>query len=464
MLTGRDKMELSKKAFKAYDIRGIVPGEVNAELAYRVGRVFAAMFAAETAVVGHDIRLTGPELANAVADGLRDGGCTVYDIGGCGTEMVYYATAHLNTDGGIMVTASHNPADYNGMKLVRSGARPVSSDTGLMDIGRMATEEGEFPHVVVAGKERGKLIKKDTMPDYIEHLLSYIDVKNLKPLKIVANPGNGGAGPVLAKLAEHLPFEFIKINETPDGSFPNGVPNPLLEHNRAVTADKVVAEKADLGIAWDGDFDRCFFYDNEGNFIEGYYLVGLLASELLPRFPGARIIYDTRVYWNTRELIQAGGGIPVMGKTGHAFMKERMRAEDAVYGGEMSAHHYFRDFAYCDSGMLPWMLVIAAMQRHGKPLAELVRERMDAWPCSGEINRRVADAPALMRKIRDHYAPAATYEDAIDGVNLEFGNWRFNLRMSNTEPLLRLNVESRADRALLEEKTAELLALIDAGL
>lgn len=457
-------MELSKKAFKAYDIRGIVPGEVNAELAYRVGRVFAAMFAAETAVVGHDIRLTGPELANAVADGLRDGGCTVYDIGECGTEMVYYATAHLNTDGGIMVTASHNPADYNGMKLVRSGARPVSSDTGLMDIGRMATEEGEFPHVVVAGKERGKLIKKDIMPDYIEHLLSYIDVKNLKPLKIVVNPGNGGAGPVLAKLAEHLPFEFIKINETPDGSFPNGVPNPLLEHNRAVTADKVVAEKADLGIAWDGDFDRCFFYDNEGNFIEGYYLVGLLASELLPRFPGARIIYDTRVYWNTRELIQAGGGIPVMGKTGHAFMKERMRAEDAVYGGEMSAHHYFRDFAYCDSGMLPWLLVIAAMQRHGKPLAELVRERMDAWPCSGEINRRVADAPALMRKIRDHYAPAATYEDAIDGVNLEFGDWRFNLRMSNTEPLLRLNVESRADRALLEEKTAELLALIDAGL
>ena len=274
----------------------------------------------------------------------------------------------------------------------------------------------------------------------------------------------GRAGLLLKELAPHLPHEFIFCQMEPDGTFPNGVPNPLLPEKRAATARAVREHKADLGIAWDGDFDRCFFYDNEGNFIEGYYLVGLLASELLPRFPGARIIYDTRVYWNTRELIQAGGGIPVMGKTGHAFMKERMRAEDAVYGGEMSAHHYFRDFAYCDSGMLPWLLVIAAMQRHGKPLAELVRERMDAWPCSGEINRRVADAPALMRKIRDHYAPAATYEDAIDGVNLEFGNWRFNLRMSNTEPLLRLNVESRADRALLEEKTAELLALIDAGL
>lgn len=455
-------MELSKKAFKAYDIRGIVPGEVNAELAYRVGRVFAAMFAAETAVVGHDIRLTGPELANAVADGLRDGGCTVYDIGECGTEMVYYSTAHLNTDGGIMVTASHNPADYNGMKLVRSGARPVSSDTGLMDIGRMATEEGEFPHVVVAGKERGKLIKKDIMPDYIEHLLSYIDVKNLKPLKIVANPGNGGAGPVLAKLAEHLPFEFIKINETPDGSFPNGVPNPLLEHNRAVTADKVVAEKADLGIAWDGDFDRCFFYDGEGNFIEGYYCVGLLAGELLRRFPGGKVVHDTRVYWNTREVVLAAGGTPVMGKTGHAFMKERLRAEDAVYGGEMSAHHYFRDFAYCDSGMLPWLLVLGLVQRTGRPLAELVAERMALYPCSGEINRRVADAPALMRRVRERYAAQAVHEDHTDGVNLEFPQWRFNLRRSNTEPLLRLNVETRGDRALLEDKTAELLRLMDA--
>lgn len=359
-------MELSKKAFKAYDIRGIVPGEVNAELAYRVGRVFAAMFAAETAVVGHDIRLTGPELANAVADGLRDGGCTVYDIGECGTEMVYYATAHLNTDGGIMVTASHNPADYNGMKLVRSGARPVSSDTGLMDIGRMATEEGEFPHVVVAGKERGKLIKKDIMPDYIEHLLSYIDVKNLKPLKIVANPGNGGAGPVLARLAEHLPFEFIKINETPDGSFPNGVPNPLLEHNRAVTADKVVAEKADLGIAWDGDFDRCFFFDEKGEFIEGYYIVGLLAAAFLKKLPGSKIMYDPRLTWSTEEIIAEKGGVPVRCKSGHAFMKECMRLNDVVYGGEMSAHHYFRDFSYCDSGMLPWLLVTELMCCEGK--------------------------------------------------------------------------------------------------
>lgn len=451
-------MELSKKAFKAYDIRGIVPGEVNAELAYRVGRVFAAMFAAETAVVGHDIRLTGTELANAVADGLRDGGCTVYDIGECGTEMVYYATAHLNTDGGIMVTASHNPADYNGMKLVRSGARPVSSDTGLMDIGRMATEEGDFPHVVVAGKERGKLIKKDIMPDYIEHLLSYIDVKNLKPLKIVANPGNGGAGPVLARLAEHLPFEFIKINETPDGSFPNGVPNPLLEHNRAVTADKVVAEKADLGIAWDGDFDRCFFFDEKGEFIEGYYIVGLLAAAFLKKLPGSKIMYDPRLTWSTEEIIAEKGGVPVRCKSGHAFMKECMRLNDVVYGGEMSAHHYFRDFSYCDSGMLPWLLVTELMCCEGKKLSELVGERMEKFPCSGEFNRKVENSKAVLAAIEEKYGDGKI--DKLDGLSIEYDSWRFNVRVSNTEPVMRLNVETRGDKALLKEKTEEILAVI----
>ena len=423
--------------FKAYDIRGKVPDPLSPELAFALGRAVAEHFAARRVVLGYDARLSGPVLHAALAAGLHQAGARVFSLGMCGTEEIYDAAARQDFDAGIMITGSHNPADENGFKLVLRGARPVS----------------EAPVTPVSFRQ-----------EYVRRILDYTGAAAQKPLRIVADAGNGCAGLLLRELAPHLPHEFIFCQMEPDGTFPNGVPNPLLPEKRTATARAVREHKADLGIAWDGDFDRCFFYDNEGNFIEGYYLVGLLASELLPRFPGARIIYDTRVYWNTRELIQAGGGIPVMGKTGHAFMKERMRAEDAVYGGEMSAHHYFRDFAYCDSGMLPWMLVIAAMQRHGKPLAELVRERMDAWPCSGEINRRVADAPALMRKIRDHYAPAATYEDAIDGVNLEFGDWRFNLRMSNTEPLLRLNVESRADRALLEEKTAELLALIDAGL
>ena len=440
-------MELSKKAFKAYDIRGIVPQEVNAELAYRVGRVFAAMFAAESVVVGHDIRLTGPELAAAAIEGLRDGGCTVYDIGECGTEMVYFATA------------SHNPKDYNGMKLVRSGVRPISADTGLMEICEMATEDSEFPHVVVAGKQRGELIKKDIMPEYIEHLLSYIDVKNLKPLKIVANLGNGGAGPVLAELAKHLPFEFVKMNEIPDGSFPNGVPNPLLEHNRAVTADKVLAEKADLGIAWDGDFDRCFFFDEKGEFNEGYYIVGLLAAAFLKKLPGSKIMYDPRLTWSTEEIIAEKGGVPVRCKSGHAFMKECMRQNDVVYGGEMSAHHYFREFSYCDSGMLPWLLVTELMCCEGKKLSELVGERMEKFPCSGEINRKVEDSKAVLAEIEAKYADGGKV-DKLDGLSIEYDNWRFNVRVSNTEPVMRLNVETRGNKTLLKEKTQELLAVI----
>lgn len=448
--------------FKAYDIRGKVPDPLSPELAFALGRAVAEHFAARRVVLGYDARLSGPVLHAALAAGLHQAGARVFSLGMSGTEEIYDAAARQDFDAGIMITGSHNPADENGFKLVLRGARPVSGDSGLHDLrDRVAAQLAAGVNLPA---DEAPVTPVSFRQEYVRRILDYTGAAAQKPLRIVADAGNGCAGLLLRELAPHLPHEFIFCQMEPDGTFPNGVPNPLLPEKRAATARAVREHKADLGIAWDGDFDRCFFYDNEGNFIEGYYLVGLLASELLPRFPGARIIYDTRVYWNTRELIQAGGGIPVMGKTGHAFMKERMRAEDAVYGGEMSAHHYFRDFAYCDSGMLPWLLVIAAMQRHGKPLAELVRERMDAWPCSGEINRRVADAPALMRKIRDHYAPAATYEDAIDGVNLEFGDWRFNLRMSNTEPLLRLNVESRADRALLEEKTAELLALIDAGL
>ncbi len=452
-------MELTKKAFKAYDVRGVVPTEVNAEMAYRVGRVFAAMFAAEKVIVGHDIRLSGRELVDALTEGLRHGGSDVIDIGQCGTEMIYFATAHLDADGGIMVTASHNPAEYNGMKLVRRGARPISADTGLMEIADMVVDSKDFPHLQVPGKTEGSVKQYDIMPDYIEHLLGYIDVKVLKPLKIVANPGNGGAGPVLNELAKYLPFEFIKLNENPDGNFPNGVPNPLLVPNREATAKLVREHQADLGVAWDGDFDRCFLFDEKAEFIEGYYIVGLLAEVFLRKQPGAKIMYDPRLTWNTQEVVDAAGGTAVRCKSGHAFMKECMRVNEVLYGGEMSAHHYFKDFSYCDSGMIPWLLVAELLCTTGKTLSELVSERMAKFPCSGEINRKVADSSAVLAAIEAKYAEGGQV-DKLDGLSIDYDNWRFNVRVSNTEPVMRLNVETRGDKALLAVKTTELLAMI----
>ncbi len=450
-------MKLTEKAFKAYDVRGVYPDEVNEELAYRVGRVFAAMLAAETVVVGHDIRLSGPALTAALTEGLCDGGSKVVDIGQCGTEMVYFATAHLQASGGIMVTASHNPREYNGMKLVRGGARPISAETGLKEIGEMATA-GYYPHVTAPAATVGTVEKRDIMPDYISHLLTYTDTAALQPLKIVANPGNGGAGPIVRRLAEELPYAFTMIHEEPDGNFPNGVPNPLLPSSRAATAAAVRERGADLGIAWDGDFDRCFFFDEKGNFIEGYYLVGLLAELFLYRNPGAKIMYDPRLVWNTEAILERAGGIPVRCRSGHAFMKECMRANGVLYGGEMSAHHYFRDFSYCDSGMIPWLLVTEMLCRSGKKLSELVEARMRLFPCSGEINRKVDDAPAVLAKLEAAYADGTL--DKLDGLSVAYANWRFNVRCSNTEPVLRLNVETRGDAGLLRDKTAELLAII----
>ena len=450
-------MEITNKAFKAYDVRGVYPEEVNEELAYRVGRIFSAMFAAETVVVGHDIRLSGRSLVDALTEGLRHGGTKVLDIGQCGTEMIYFATAHLNADGGIMVTASHNPKEYNGMKLVRKGERPVSADTGLKEIGAMAAA-ANFTHCLVAGKTMGTVEKVDIMPDYIEHLLTYVDREVLKPLKIVANPGNGGAGPILRELAKHLPFEFITINETPDGNFPNGVPNPLLLPNREATAAVVRKEHADLGIAWDGDFDRCFLFDEQADFIEGYYIVGLLAEVFLKKEPGAKIMYDPRLTWNTEAILERDGGVPVRCKSGHAFMKECMRANGVLYGGEMSAHHYFRDFSYCDSGMIPWLLVAELMCRSGKKLSELVAERVKLFPCSGEINRKVNNAPEILAELGRKYADGE--QDHLDGLSVAYADWRFNVRTSNTEPVMRLNVETKGDTELLAAKTKEILAVI----
>ena len=441
--------------FKAYDIRGRVPDELNEDISYRIGRAFAQIFDSGEIVVGRDVREDSPTLTAALTRGLNDGGASVIDIGLCGTEEVYFQTAHRSVGGGIMVTASHNPMDYNGMKLVREDARPVSGDTGLRDIEVLA-ESGDF----APSSRIGSVRVDNDKSAYIAHLLSYIDRGVLRPLKIVVNAGNGGAGLVIDELAPYLPFEFIRIHHEPDGSFPHGIPNPLLTENRAATAQAVRESGADIGIAWDGDFDRCFFFDAEGRFIEGYYLVGLLAAQLLVKNPGGRIIHDPRLTWNTIEMVQKAGGVPVLGKTGHAFIKERMRTEDAVYGGEMSAHHYFRDFSYCDSGMIPWLLIAERICRTGTPLAEMVEARMQAYPCSGEINFRVNDAAATLDRILAHYAVDAPAIDRTDGLSLEFTTWRFNVRSSNTEPLLRLNVETRGDMSLLQDKTDELRRLI----
>jgi len=445
-------------SFKAYDVRGRIPDEINESLAYDIGRAFAAFVKPRRVAVGYDIRLSSPALAAAVRSGLRDCGSDVLDIGLWGTEGAYFATFAEKLDGGIMVTASHNPPDYNGMKFVREDARPISADTGLKEM-RALIEGGRLPSKAARpGSER----PLDILGQYLEHLLGYVDIARLRPLKVVVNAGNGGAGLIVDALSPHLPIEFIRVNHEPDGTFPHGVPNPMLAENRAATADAVRANGADLGLAWDGDYDRCFFFDENGQFIEGYYLVGLLAESFLGQEPGARIVHDPRLTWNTLDIVRRAGGTPVLCKSGHAFIKQKMREADAVYGGEMSAHHYFRRFSYCDSGMIPWLLVLAVISERGQPLSALLGERMRLFPASGEINRQLtSDARSILERVRAHYERAAHTIDYADGLSMEFPEWRFNLRGSNTEPLVRLNVESRGSEPLMREKTAELLRLID---
>lgn len=444
--------------FKAYDVRGRVPDQLNTDIAYRIGRAYAAVIQPKKVVVGYDIRLTSPELSRALTQGLLDSGVDVYDIGLSGTEEVYFATFHYEMDGGIAVTASHNPKDYNGMKFVREGSKPISGDTGLFDI-KVLAEKNDFAEVA----EKGQQYSIDISESYPQHLLQYVDLDNLKPLKIVCNAGNGGAGKVIDWLEPLLPVEFIKVHHQADGHFPNGVPNPLLEENRQPTIDAVLANKADMGIAWDGDFDRCFFFDENGQFIEGYYIVGLLAEAFLREHPGEAVVHDPRLIWNTIDIAESLQGKAIQSKTGHAFIKERMRKENAIYGGEMSAHHYFRDFAYCDSGMIPWLLVAGLLSKTGKPLSQLVAERMQAYPCSGEINRTLNDAGKALNSVKEHYQNQAENLDETDGISMAFGNWRFSLRMSNTEPVVRLNVEAKADEKLMQEKTQELLKLLESA-
>jgi phosphomannomutase len=443
-------------AFKAYDIRGRIPTELNADLAYDIGRAYAAFVKPKRVVVGRDIRSSSAELCTRLAAGLTDSGVDVCDIGLCGTEGVYFATFAEQMDGGIMVTASHNPPDYNGMKFVREGARPISADTGLFTM-RDLIAAGNLPPPAA---RKGTLSRLDTERKYLDHLLSYVDRSKLKPLKVVVNAGNGGAGLVVDALESSLPFRFIKVHHAPDPTFPNGVPNPMIIENRKSTIDAILAHKADIGLAWDGDFDRCFFFDEQGTFIEGYYMVGLLAQAFLRRKPGQAVVYDPRLTWNTIDIVESAGGTPVMCRSGHAFIKAKMREVDGVYGGEMSAHHYFRDFAYCDSGMIPWLLALQVLSESGKPFSELVAERMRRFPTSGEINRRVPDAAAAIAAVRARYEPQALKLDFTDGLSIEFAEWRMNLRSSNTEPLIRLNLESRGDEALMRARTAEILQLL----
>ncbi len=454
-------MAVNTSGFGSYDIRGIYPESVNQELAYRVGRVFPELFSAKKIAIGHDIRLSGPTISDALARGLTEAGCDVFDIGQCGTEMIYFATGFHNFDGGIMVTASHNPKEYNGMKFVRKNVIPISPKTGLLDIKAAVEDETRDWSF---RKATGTVHNLDILHNYVERILSYVNVKNFKPLKIVINTGNGSAGPIINEIEKFLPFEIIKLHNNANGFFPNGVPNPLLQDSRAETSKVVIDNGADCGIAFDGDFDRCFLFDETGGFIEGCYMVGFLAEAFLKKNHGAAIVCEPRALWNTLDIIENLGGKEIICRSGHSYMKDKLRAENAIYGGEMASHHYFRDFYFCDSGMIPWLLILELLSQTDKKLSEIMGERIAKFPVSGEINTKVsgvAKVNEIMAKIENLYGAKGTVSK-IDGLSVDFENWRFNLRGSQTEPYIRLNVETRGDRALMEAKRDELLAIIRA--
>lgn len=446
--------------FKAYDIRGEIGVTLTPEIAFRIGRAYGCWLQPRRVVIGADVRLSSDELKASLAEGLILSGADVIDLGQTGTEEIYFATRELNASGGIQVTASHNPAQYNGMKLVREEARPISNDSGLLEIKRLA-ESNQWPQ----SERRGSVIAFDNRPAWVAHLLQYLTDKPQRPLRVVVNAGHGTAGPALDALdsalrAQGVDIDFIRVHHRPDGHFPAGVPNPMLEENRRATREAVLAHHADFGVAWDGDFDRCFFFDERGEFIESYYLVGLFAGNFLQQAPGSTILLDPRLTWNTLDTVARHGGRAVISKTGHAFIKARMREENALYGGEMSGHHYFREFGYCDSGMIPLMLMLNILGQRQQPLSCYVQQALERYPVSGEINLTVASPDAALECIATHYARKAGIRSDIDGLSVEFADWRFNLRASNTEPLLRLNVETRGNSALLAQKTQELQHII----
>ena len=440
--------------FKAYDIRGKVPGEFNTDLAYKIGRAYSTLINARKVIVGHDVRESSNEISESLIRGLNDSGTDAIDIGLCGTEMVYFSTPHFDADGGIMITASHNPPEYNGMKFVKRGSVPVGYDSGLDKIEQMIVEN----ELGTIGDKKGSVSEKNVLNEFINHLDKFFDPAKINPLKVVVNAGNGCIGPALEAIEAKLPIKMIKVFFEPDSKFPNGVPNPLLPENRKSTMEAVIKNEADLGVAWDGDYDRCFFFDENGNFIDGYYIVGLLAKSILKTNPGGKIVHDPRLVWNTYDVVKKAGGEAVVSKSGHAYIKAKMREVNAVYGGEMSAHHYFRDNSFSDSGMIPFLLVLQLMGEDNKKISELVGEMIKNYPCSGEINSTI-DKPALkIKEAEEKYSDGKI--DKIDGLSVEYDDWRFNLRSSNTEPIIRLNVESKGNEKLMKKKTKELLKLI----
>lgn len=433
-------------------------------IAYRIGRAFAEYLNpsfenSKVIVIGSDIRPSSDDLKKSTIDGILDAGVDVIDLGMSGTEEVYFATSFYHAIGGIEITASHNPINYNGLKMVRENSKPISADTGLTDIRKIA-EQGSF----ITPAVRGKYQLKNDKTAYIDKLMGFIDTGKFTPKTIVINSGNGSAGPVVDELEKRLgsQIKLIKIHHQPNGSFPNGIPNPMIIANQEVTSKAVITYAADFGVAFDGDFDRCFFFDESGRFIDGSYVVGMLAEAFLNKHEGESIVYDPRVVYNTQSVIAQHGGIAQISKSGHSFIKQVMRKTQAVYGGEMSAHHYFRDFAYCDSGMIPWLLVIELLSNTGKSLSELVNGYIDDFPSSGELNFRLNTLTAddICKQLESQYSKDTPSKNTLDGLSLDFGTWRFNLRSSNTEPLIRLNIETKGDKALLQAKTEEILQLL----
>ena len=447
--------------FKAYDIRGEIGVNIDEAVVYRIGRAVAQHFRAKSVVIGFDARATSPAFAAAASQGARDAGADVITIGMAGTEEMYWAVTEFGACAGIEVTASHNPINYNGIKIVKSQSRPLD-DAGDFQVIKALAGSQEWS-TAEAGKEIDR--SAEARKAYVDCVLNFIDVEALRPLKVVVNSGNGAAGPTFDAVALRLlelgaPLEFIRVHHTPDATFPNGIPNPLLPKNHPATADVVKAENADFGVAFDGDFDRCFFFDETGQFVPGEYVVGLLASIFLEKEVGAKIVHDPRVIWNTQDIVAQKAGIAVQSKTGHAFIKQVMRSHEAVYGGEMSAHHYFRDFAYCDSGMIPWLLIAELVYRSGHSLGDCVKDRFATFPSSGEINFKVADGGKAIGNVLSAYRADALSIDETDGVSVAFEDWRFNLRQSNTEPLVRLNVEGTGNADALASHVSAIAKLL----